>query len=522
MNAIILPVLVLFPILSGALIPLLPFKNRTHMMVYVEGAVLVNSALALAAMLNRPETEFILFRFTSNLTLSFRLDSLGTVFCALISALWPLATLYAFEYMKHEEHEKFFFMFYTITFGITMGIALAEDLVTMYCFYEMLTLATFPLVLHTLTREAVLASRTYLYYSLGGAAFAFIGVIFILIYGTTPDFTAGGVLDLAAIGSRTNLLLLIYVFCFFGFSVKAAMFPFSGWLPKAGVAPTPVTALLHAVAVVKAGAFAIIRITYYSFGTEFLRGTWAQTAVLVPVIFTIVYGCSRALKETHLKRRLAWSTVSNLSYILFGVALMSPAGLVGALCHMVFHAVMKICSFFCAGAVIYRSGREYIFQLDGLGRKMPRVFGIFTLAGMALMGVPGLCGFVSKWNLVKAAVDSQNPLAYVGIAALMVSALLTAIYMMTIAVRAFFPAKDPKYTSEELGTAAERTGENEETAKDGGKTGVSHAVVPYEEVSDPNWMMLLPLCIFVIAIVCFGLHPQPIVDAFEKIASAMS
>ena len=268
------------------------------------------------------------------------------------------------------------------------------------------------------------------------------------------------------------------------------MWPFSSWLPKAGVAPTPVTALLHAVAVVKAGAFTIMRVTYYSFGTELLRGTWAQYTVMALVIFTIVYGCSRALKETHIKRRLAWSTVSNLSYILFGVVIMTPLGLVGALSHMVFHAVMKICSFFCAGSVIYKTGRNYVHELDGFGRKMPKVFVIFTISGFALMGVPGLCGFVSKWNLAKAAVESQNPLAYVGVAALLISALLTAVYMMTISVRAFFPGRNFDY--EKL-----------------------------HDVEDPNWMMLLPLVLFVAAMLVFGLHPQPVLHALESVAAAM-
>ena len=273
-----------------------------------------------------------------------------------------------------------------------------------------------------------------------------------------------------------------------GFSVKAAMWPFGAWLPKAGVAPTPVTALLHAVAVVKAGAFAVMRVTYYCFGTEFLRGTWAQTVLMIFVIFTIVYGCSRALKETHLKRRLAYSTMSNLSYILFGVVLMTPAGLVGALSHMIFHAAMKICSFFCAGAVIYKTERNYIHELDGFGRKMPKVFIIFTISGMALMGVPGLCGFVSKWNLAKAAVESTHPLAVAGIAALLISALLTAIYMMTISVRAFFPGKDFDYSK-------------------------------ISDVEDPNWMMILPLVLFVIAMFIFGLHPEPMISALTGLAS---
>ena len=484
-------VVVLLPILFGVLIPLLPFKERRHMMIYLEGIVLVTSLLVWTMLLVQPEGRFVLFRFTGNLSVSFRLDGLGTVFAGIVSTLWPLATLYSFEYMKHEGHEKFFFMFYVITYGVTLGIALAEDILTMYFFYEMLSLVTLPLIMHTLTREAILASRTYLYYSLGGAAFAFIGMIFILTYGTTAVFTPGGVIQAAALGDRQGLLQLIYVLCFCGFSVKAAMFPFSSWLPKAGVAPTPVTALLHAVAVVKAGAFTVIRVTYYSFGTELLRGTWAQTVVLGLTVFTIVYGCSRALKETHLKRRLAWSTVSNLSYILFGAALMTPLGLTGALSHMVFHAVMKICSFFCAGAVIYKTGRNYIHELSGFGRKMPKVFVIFTISGLALMGVPGLCGFVSKWNLAKAAVASENPLGYLGVAALLVSALLTAIYMLTISVRAFFPGRDFDYST-------------------------------ISDVEDPNWMMILPLVIFVIAMFVFGLHSEPVISALESIAAAMS
>ena len=490
MNADIMVIVVLLPIFAGVLIPLIPYKNRKQMIFYIEGMVLLTSVLVLFMLFHRPEGTFILFKFTGNLSVSFRLDGLGCVFSGILSLLWPLATLYSFEYMKHEGHEKYFFMFYVIAYGVTLGIALAEDILTMYFFYEMLTLVTLPLILHTLTREAVLASRTYLYYSLGGAAFAFIGMVFILSYGTTSVFVPGGVLDVAKLGDKRNVLPLIFVLCFCGFSVKSALWPFSSWLPKAGVAPTPVTALLHAVAVVKAGAFAVMRVTYYSFGTELLRGTWAQYVLMALVIFTIVYGCSRALKETHLKRRLAWSTVSNLSYILFGVVLMTPLGLVGALCHMVFHAVMKICSFFCAGAVIYKTGKNYVYELDGLGRKMPKVFASFTVSALALMGVPGLCGFVSKWNLAKAAVESRNPLAYVGVAALLVSALLTAVYMLTIVVRAYFPGKNFDYST-------------------------------VASAKDPNCLMILPLAIFVAAMFVFGLHPEPMVEALSSIGAAL-
>lgn len=490
MNESMMLAAVLLPVLGGILIPLFPFSGRKARCIYIETVVILDTLLVLGLLLNCPAESFKVINFFGNLSIALKIDGMGMVFGGLVAALWPLATLYAFEYMRKEENESQFFMFYTITYGVTLGIAFAGNLLTMYFFYELLTLVTVPLVLHTLTREAVLASRKYLYYSLGGAAFAFIGLIFIIMYGSTTDFVLGGVLDLAKVWGRENALLLIYVIAFFGFGVKAAICPFNSWLPQAGVAPTPVTALLHAVAVVKAGAFAILRITYYSFGVDFLRGTWAQTVVMSVVIFTIVYGCSRAVKETHIKRRLAYSTISNLSYILFGAVLMTPLGMVGALSHMVFHAVMKIASFFCAGAIIHEAECNYVHELDGMGRKMPIVFGVFTISAFGLMGVPGLAGFISKWYLATAAVESQNVLAYVGIGALLVSALLTAIYMLTIVMRAFFPSRDLPEAS-------------------------------IHEAKDPNWMMLVPLIIFSVAIVGFGLYSAPIVNFFTNVANGV-
>lgn len=481
---------ILIPIIAGALVPALSFKKRWHMEVFLESAVILNSILVWYLLLHHSDSTFLLAHFTGDLSICFKVDGMGMVFAGLVSALWPFATLYDFEYMTKEEHEKIFFLFYTMTYGITLGIALSANLLTMYFFYELLTLVTVPLVMHTLTREAILASRKYLYYSLGGAAFAFIGLIMIIIYGTTTDFILGGVLDLTKIGGRTNVLLFVYVMAFLGFGVKAAVFPFNSWLPQAGVAPTPVTALLHAVAVVKSGAFAIIRLTYYSFGVDFLKGTWAQTTVMLVVMFTIVYGCSRAVKETHLKRRLAYSTISNLSYILFGVTIMTPLGLVGALTHLIFHAVIKICSFFCAGAIIHQTEKQYVHELDGMGYRMPCVFGIFTVSALALMGVPGLAGFISKWNLASAAVESSNPVAYFGIACLLISALLTAIYMLTIVVRAFFPGEDFDNSS-------------------------------IKEFKDPNWKMLLPLFVFVFFIIAFGLYSQPLTDFFRDVAAGL-
>ncbi len=481
---------ILLPIITGVLLPVLPFQSKKQRDLFNEIIVVINTIMVWYLILNRPADPFTVVNYTGDLSITFKIDGLGMVFGGLVATLWPLATLYAFEYMTKEERESVFFMFYTMTYGVTLGIAFAGNLLTMYFFYELLTLVTVPLVMHTLTREAILASRKYLYYSLGGAAFAFIGMIFVIIYGDTLSFTYGGVLNLAKIGDRTNILLLIYVMAFMGFGVKAAICPFNSWLPEAGVAPTPVTALLHAVAVVKSGAFATMRLTYYCFGVDFVRGTWAQKLLMAIVLITILYGSGQALRETHIKRRLAFSTISNLSYILFGVVIMTPLGLVGALSHMVFHAVMKIASFFCAGAIMHETERHYIHELDGLGYKMPGVFTVFTFSSLALMGVPGLCGFISKWNLAQAAVSSGNAEAYIGIAVLMVSALLTAIYMMTIVIRAFFPGNGFDYTA-------------------------------LEGIKDPNWKMMVPLYIFVAGMILFGLFSQPIVDLFGKIGAGV-
>ncbi len=493
MSPVLLFVAVLIPVVGGALIAFLPFRNRKQFEIYTEVIVIATAALVFGMIIRRPEEVYTLVRFPNNLTIAFKLDGLSMIFGGMISFLWPFATLYAYEYMKHEHntlgirHERSFFGFYTMTFGITLGIAMAGNLLTMYCFYEMLTLVTVPLVMYTMTREAILAARKYMYYSLGGAGFAFIALIFMIVYGNV-NFQYGGTLDPAMIGNRKNLLLLVYVFAFFGFGVKAAVCPLNSWLPQAGVAPTPVTALLHAVAVVKSGAFAVLRLTYFCFGMEFLRGTWAQYVVMAVTMFTIIYGCSRAVKETHFKRRLAYSTISNLSYILFGASIMTPLGLTAALSHMLFHGVMKICSFFCAGAVICQTGRTYVTQLDGMGRKMPKVFAAFTLSSFALMGVPGLCGFISKWNLANAALESNNVLAYFGVGALLISAILTAIYMLTVVIRAFFPKEDFDYA-----------------ALDG--------------IQDPSWYMLVPLAAFCLVMIYFGLHSVPIMDFLTKVGN---
>lgn len=481
---------VLFPMVAGGIMLARPIEDRKKRQIYVAGVAILNTCLAMLVLIWQPEGTLTLIRFSDTMSITLGIDGVGKLFGILVSLLWPLTTFYSFEYMKHEGRENKFFGFFTMTFGVILGVAFAKNFLTLYFFYELLTLATLPLVMHSMDGKARYAGKKYLIYSLSGAAFAFIAMIFLLNYGSTLDFTLGGVLDPGKAGGNETLLLVAFVLGFFGFGVKAAIFPFSGWLPDASVAPTPVSALLHAVAVVKAGVFAVIRLTYYGFGCDFLRGTWAQSVVMTAAIVTIVYGSAMALRTPHLKRRLAYSTISNLSYILFAVTLMTPSGLTGGLAHMIFHAVIKITLFFCAGAILYKTGREYVYQLDGFGRAMPVTMATFTVVSLGLMGVPPLAGFVSKWSIATAAVEVGTPWAYAGVAALIISALLTALYLMSVVIRAYFPGKNFDPAS-------------------------------VKDVHDPGRLMTVPLIILSIASVLLGLCASPLMRIFTQIAGGL-
>lgn len=440
---------VLLPIIGGAL--LFPFSkcSRQQMYGWIWAVTLITSVLTWVMILTCPEDSCTFLNITEELALTLRFDRLGRFFAGIVATLWPLTILYASEYMKHEERLPGFFGFFTMTYGVTLGVAMAGNLFTMYAFYELLTLSTVALVMHPMTPLAVRAAKKYLAYSLSGAAFAFASVMYLIGSGCSGEFVFGGMAE--GVVPNGNLMLLFYVMGFLGFGVKAAIFPMHGWLPRASVAPTPVTALLHAVAVVKSGAFAVIRLTYFAYGADLLRGTWAQDTVMCFAMFTVVFGAVKALKEHHWKRRLAYSTVANLSYILFGVTVMTGSGLTAALLHMAFHAEIKILAFFCAGAVLHGTGREYLKDLNGLGRKMPLTFGAFTVSSLALTGIPPFSGFVSKWHLLTAAAESENVLAYIGACALLLAALLTAMYMFTVLCHAWFPGsgtEDARLASE--------------------------------------------------------------------------
>ncbi len=469
---------ILLPIAAGFAYLALGHGPQIVRRLYVMGIMILDSVLVATLCLYTPERSLSFMIFTRSLTMEFRLDGLGRLFAALLALLYPLTTLYAFSYLEHWRHNRPFFMFFLMSYGVTLGICFAGNLLTLYCFYELLTLATVPLVMNQMDHDSIRAARTYLIYSIGGASLAFVGVVFLIENGISSFELGGG------LWAEEPIEYAVYVITFLGFSVKAALFPAHVWLPRASVAPTPVTALLHAVAVVKAGAFTVFRLTYYAYRAESLRGTWAQAVVLGLCAVTIVFGSVIAMRQIHFKRRLAYSTVANMSYILFGAALMTREGMSAGMQHLLFHAVTKILAFFCAGAVLHRTEREYIRDLDGMGYSMPLTFAAFAVSSLSLVGIPPLCGFVSKWNLLNAAAALGTPWAYFGAAALLISALCTSIYMFGVCARAWFPK--------------------------GGKLS--------GEKNEADWRMTVPMAFLALTVILCGIFAKPICDWTFRIA----
>ena len=429
----------LLPVALGGFVMLLRRAKRgLRMAVALLAACGTSAAVAYLIFTGGVErTE--LFRLSERFVFALRLDGAGKVYIGLAAVLWPLSVLYAIEYMRHEKREGNFFSWYLLSYGAAILLSAADNLFTLYISYELLTLCTVPLVWHEQDDASTKAAFQYMLYLIGGAALGFMAMLGLSAYGL-GEFH--GSLALPENADRTWFRALCLL-GFLGFGVKAAVLPLSRWLPTASVAPTPVTALLHAVAVVNAGVFAVTRFFYYAVPLDAVRGTWVQTAMLILSAATVLYGAARAVREQHLKRRLAWSTVSNLSYMLFGLSLLTGRGMAAGLSHMVFHGMMKIILFFCSGAVLTQTGRTQVRQTHGLGRQMTFTFGAFTIAGLSLMGVPPLPGFVSKYALVTAAFDQGDAWALVGGVALLISAVLTCIYIFTVVFPAFFLRPEP-------------------------------------------------------------------------------
>jgi multicomponent Na+:H+ antiporter subunit D len=366
-----------------------------------------------------------------------RVDRLALLFTGLSTVLWFVTTVYAIGYLEGAPNRRRFFSFFSLCVTASVGVALAGNLITFFIFYEFLTLTTYPLVVHRGTADSLRAGRTYLSYTLAGGTVVFVGVVWLHTIAGPFDF--GDMHVLAALTPEHHALLTVLLATLLlGLGVKAALVPLHGWLPVAMVAPAPVSALLHAVAVVKAGAFGIVRVVYDVFGLSLA----AQLEMLLPLgglaAITIVYGSVRALAQDDLKKRLAYSTVSQLSYIALGVATVGPVATIGALLHLVHQGVMKITLFFCAGNFAATLGVHQVSEMAGIGRRMPGTMAAFTVAALAMIGVPPLAGFISKWYLALGGLAAGQ---WWVMGVLLVSTLLNAGYFLPILHAGWF--KEP-------------------------------------------------------------------------------
>ena len=449
------------------------------------------------------ERSLTLFTLLQDIPVFFRVDAVSRLFVTVVSVIWLAAGIYAFVYMRHEGREKRFFGFYLLLYGVLVALDFAGNLVTFYLCYEFVTLLSFPLVLHSGTREAVMAALKYLFYSMCGAYGGLFGIFFLNRYCDSLSFTPGGTLGAMAAGHQGILLTAVFVMLL-GFGAKAGMLPLHAWLPTAHpVAPSPASAVLSAI-IVKAGVLAVIRVVFYLVGPEFIRGTWVQYAWMTLALITVFMGSMLAYREKVFKKRLAYSTVSQVSYILFGLSLLNAGGLTGALLHFAGHAVIKCGLFLTAGVFLYKFGYARVDQLTGMGKKMPVTMWCYTIFSLGLIGIPPTIGFVSKWHLAEGALQSGKifgalsglqgaaqsadigAFSWIGPAVLLVSALLTAGYLLPIVLKGFFPGEE------------------------------AHGMDLKRE--EPSFCMLMPLVVLAALTLLLGIFSEPLIRYAEAIA----
>jgi multicomponent Na+:H+ antiporter subunit D len=389
----------------------------------------------LPIILKGTEIVYTIAEFVPGAAIQFRVDAFGMLFALVSSSLWIITTAYSIGYMRglKEHSQTRYFVFFAVALSATVGVAFSANLLTMYLFYEMLSFATYPLVTHHQDKEARSSGRKYLLYIVGTS----IGLVLpamLICYNLTGTLEFGKQGFMAGAGASKGLIGLLMVMLVFGFA-KAAIMPFHSWLPAAMVAPTPVSALLHAVAVVKVGVFSVVRVITCVFGTNLLLSLDLGTIIVFAASVTILVGSFIALSQDGLKRMLAFSTIAQLSYVVLGVGLLSPKGMTGGMVHIAMHAFGKITLFFCAGAIFVATGKKNMSDMVGIGRRMPITMTAFFIGALSIIGMPPCGGFISKWYLVLGSLQAQQiPVLVV----LLFSSLLNAAYFMPFVYRAFF------------------------------------------------------------------------------------
>ena len=427
-----MPVLVLFTsLLAAPVIFLLSEEQHRARTVINLGAAVIKLVLVciMIAGIYVGVSYEMRFPVVDGVNFILRADALGVLFAGLSSLLWLLTTIYAVGYLEGSPNRSRFFGFFSLCVASTLGIAFAGNLFTFILFYELLTLSTYPLVVHRGTPEAIRAGRLYLVYTLGAGAALVLGAVWFQVETGTVAFAQGGAVLPAEAAAAPGRYLALFLLLLAGVGVKAAFFPFHGWLPIAMVAPAPVSALLHAVAVVKAGAFGVVRLIHSLFGVEVATEVGGAGVVAALAAFTILYGSIQALRQDDLKRLLAFSTVSQLSYIALGVALIAPLAQVGGLVHLIHQGILKITLFFCAGLLAETLGVKKVSAMAGIARRMPFTMLAFVVAALGMIGIPPTPGFISKWYLGVGALEAGAGWV---VPVLLASSLLNAAYFLPV------------------------------------------------------------------------------------------
>ncbi len=448
MSAVVSPeslalIALVLPFAAALVIPLFGRwpNGREAVTLVAAGALCVTTWSLLPAVLGGARPDVPIVEVLPGLALALKVEPLGLLFGLVASTLWIVNSVYSIGYMRanREPRQTGFYVCFAIALGSTMGVAFAKNLFTLFLFYEALTLSTYPLVVHKADAEALRAGRLYLLMLLGSSLLLFLpAIVATWLLAGTLDFTPGGILAGKAGGAVIVLLLALYLF---GIG-KAAIMPMHRWLPAAMVAPTPVSALLHAVAVVKAGVFTIVKVVVLIFGIDLLNTLGLSIWLTALAGATVLIASIIALRQDNLKRRLAYSTISQLSYVVLGVAILTPLSVAGAALHVAAHAFAKITLFFAAGSIYTASHLTEVSQLDGIGHRMPWTMGAFAVGALAMIGVPPTAGFLGKWFILGGAMQSANWLA---LGVIVVSTLLNAAYFLPIVFRAFF--RDPPVTA---------------------------------------------------------------------------
>lgn len=435
------PLLAILVSVAGTFFILLTGEKRPNLREFWSVAAGVVKFIIVASMvpaiIGGKTIEYTLFHLLPGIDIKFKADAFGVLFALGASFLWIFTTFYSIGYMRaHKEHSQTrYFSYFALALSTTMGVAFSANLFTMFLFYEGLTIVTYPLVGHKENAESLAGARKYVVYLLG-AAKVFLVAAIILTYNLagTLEFTKGGLFPAAVQSGHPVLLSIIFLLFLFGFA-KCAIMPLHGWLPAAMVAPTPVSALLHAVAVVKTGVFTVLRVVLFVFGTDLLKNLGVNQVAVFLAAFTVIMASVIALSRDNLKARLAFSTVSQLSYIILGAVLLTPSSIIGGISHITMHAFAKITLFFCAGSIYVSAHKTEISQLSGIGKKMPWTMTAFAIGSLNMIGVPSVGGFISKWKLIVGSLEAGN---IVILSVFLVSAVLNAAYFLPVVYKAFF------------------------------------------------------------------------------------